>query len=469
MNRRVAIVAFLFAWTLATHGKYSVSGDEPHYLMITQSVVADHDLDLDNNYAGNDGRLFGRDGLEMGPHATRDRQGHLESVHDVGLPWLLVPAYVAARSVAEATSPALLARFRMDRGLFAYSLIGLMLIAITSIGMGLLAHAVVHHTGRRDTALLVGAAAISPPVVSHAFLVFPEVISLFMTSVVVWYAIERRRHGRAATFYAIVAALGFLPWVHRKYTMFVVGLVFVIILARRDQVRELSPRQRVVAAALFVLPIAALFVWTWNRWGTLGGPQMLERLPFSAQSLQNGLAGLVIDRQSGLLSYAPIYWIVPASWILTWRRTWPLLLPALLLYVPMAAFVEWWAGFAPAARYVTPIVPLCLVAMADAMRYRIVRVALVALAVPQILIDAVVWQHPRTLWAAGVTNPALESLGVVGRGYEAMLPAIRVEQLSAAALWTVCGAVAATALLVAAALQTRTASQIDGLTNQLRG
>ena len=35
MNRRVAIVAFLFAWTLATHGKYSVSGDEPHYLMIT--------------------------------------------------------------------------------------------------------------------------------------------------------------------------------------------------------------------------------------------------------------------------------------------------------------------------------------------------------------------------------------------------------------------------------------------------
>jgi hypothetical protein len=467
MNRGVAIVAFLFAWTLATHGKYSVSGDEPHYLMITQSVIADHDLDLANNYAGNDGRLFGHDHLEMGPHALRDRQGHLESVHDIGLPWLLVPAYIAAQSVAQATSPSLLARFRMDRGLFAYSLIGLMLITITSIGMGLLAHGVVHDTGRRDTALLVGVAAISPPVVSHSFLVFPEVIALFVTAVVAWYAIERPRDERAATFFAIVAALGLLPWVHRKYALYVVGLVFVIIWTRRDLVRGLSARQRALAAALLAVPIAVLFLWTWNRWGTLGGPQMIERLPFSAQSLQNGLAGLMVDRQSGLLSYAPIYWIVPASWILTWRRTWPLLLPALLLYVPMAAFVEWWAGFAPAARYVTPIVPLCLVAMADAMKYRVVRVALVCLAIPQLMIDAVVWQHPRALWAAGETNPALESLGAIGRAYEACLPAIRVEQLTAAALWIVCGAAAATALLVAVGL--RAAPQSDGLMNQLRG
>ena len=449
MSRGVALVAFLFAWTLATHGKYSASGDEPHYLMIAQSVVADHDLDLENNYAGNDGRLFGHDRLEMGLHATRDRRGRLESVHDIGLPWLLVPAYVAARSVAQVTSPALLARFRMDRGLFAYSLIGLVLIAITATGAGLLAHAVVRFTGRRETAWLVGAAAISPPLVSHSFLVFPEVIALFVTSVVVWYAVGRPRDEHAVMLFAIVAALGLLPWVHRKYTPFVAGLMFVILVERRDVVRGLSAARRSVAAVVFVLPIALFFLWSWDRWGTLGGPQMLDGLPFSVPSAKNGLAGLMVDRQSGLLSYAPIYWIVPASWLLSWRRTWPLLLPALLLYVPMAAFLEWWAGFAPAARYITPIVPLCLVAMADAMRYRVVRVALVCLAIPQLLIDAVVWQHPRALWAVGTTNPALESLGVAGRAYEAILPAIRVEQLTSAVLWILCGAAAVTALLVA--------------------
>ena len=41
MNKVVALVTFLFVWTLTTHGKYSAAGDEPHYLMITQSVVAD--------------------------------------------------------------------------------------------------------------------------------------------------------------------------------------------------------------------------------------------------------------------------------------------------------------------------------------------------------------------------------------------------------------------------------------------
>ena len=69
MIRKVALVLFLFAWTLTMHGKYSASGDEPHYLMMAQSIIADHDLDLANNYANDDGRLFGHDHLEIDGHA----------------------------------------------------------------------------------------------------------------------------------------------------------------------------------------------------------------------------------------------------------------------------------------------------------------------------------------------------------------------------------------------------------------
>ena len=453
MSRGVALTMFVFAWTLATHGKYSSSGDEPHYLMITQSIVADHDLDLENNYANNDARLFGRDRLEMGPHAIRDRQGHLESVHDVGLPWLLVPPYVAAQTLAQATSPALLARFRMDRGLFAYSLLGLVLIALTAAGVGLLAHATVRDTGRRDAALLVCVAAISPPIVSHAFLVFPEVIALFVTSLVVWYALDGPREEDPFTLFMVAAALGFLPWVHRKYTFYVVGLIFLIVWERREYLRRMSLRQRAAALALCTVPVVAFFLWTWSRWGTLGGPQMVDRVPFSVEAFKNGLVGLMVNRQSGLLSYAPLYWIAPASWILTWRRTWPLLVPALLLYIPMAAYVVWWSGFAPAARYITPIAPLCLVAMARAMRYRTVQISVLCLTVPQLLIDVVAWQHPRTLWATGETNPALELLGGIGRMYENLLPAIRTDQLTTAVIWVGCGAAAATAVVVALALR----------------
>src|SRR5437588_3943390 len=122
---KVGLVCFLFTWTLTTHGKYSVSGDEPHYLMVTHSIAYDRDLDLSNNYAHDDGRWFGHDHLEAGPHARIARTGQLLSVHDIGLPVLLIPPYVIAQRIAAIPPPGLLARLRMSRGLFAYSIVSL--------------------------------------------------------------------------------------------------------------------------------------------------------------------------------------------------------------------------------------------------------------------------------------------------------------------------------------------------------
>ena len=140
MNTRwLAAIVFLFTWTLTTHGKYSASGDEPHYLMITHSLVTDHDIDLANNYAADNGRLFGHGGLEMGLHALPARTGRVISIHDQGLGVFLVPIYTVARQLAARTDEALLKRFRQDRGLFTYSIVGLFLIAMTTMGMVLVA------------------------------------------------------------------------------------------------------------------------------------------------------------------------------------------------------------------------------------------------------------------------------------------------------------------------------------------
>jgi hypothetical protein len=138
---------------------------------------------------------------------------------------------------------------------------------------------------------------------------------------------------------------------------------------------------------------------------------------------KSGLPGLWIDRRSGLLAYAPIYWIAPACLYLTRRDIWPLLVPAALLYLPAAAFtIGWWAGFSPAARYIVPLVPFLVVSIAGALRYRPIRIAALVLLVPQLLIDAVVWQHPRALWPSPAGNAALEAFGAIGRAYQAVLP-----------------------------------------------
>ena len=440
---RVGLAVFLFAWTLTTHGKYSASGDEPHYLMICHSLLVDRDMNVANNYANNDGRFFGHDGLEMGLHAVPARNGEVRSIHDVGLAVALVPVYTAAQQLARLPSNGLLSRFRMSRGLFAYSVVGLFLIALTVAGLMFLARALESLTSLASAALLVLIAGISPPIVSHSFLVFPEVLALFVTCLVVWFAFRPPgTHGRRALI-AVLLAAGALPWTHHKYLLYVPGLLFVIVWRRWDMIRALPSTERIMAGAAFVLPQLALFAWTWNEWGTLGGALTTNELPFSVEMFKSGSLGLWIDRRSGLLAYAPLYWIAPACFWLTRKTAWPLIVPAALLYLPAAAFtIGWWAGFSPAARYIVPLVPFLLVAIAGALRYRAIRIAALVLAIPQAIINAVIWHKPRALWPSEAGNPALEMLGAPGRAYQAILPDAQsggslVAALVLAAAWLV--------------------------------
>jgi hypothetical protein len=447
-RRWLAAIVFLFIWSLTTHGKYSASGDEPHYLMITQSLVADGDLDLANNYANNDGRLFGHDGLTIGLHAVRTRSGRTLSIHDVGVGVVLVPVYVVARQIASVTSEALLRRFKMDRGLFTYSLVGLCLIALTTAGVVLLAAGLTQLAGTSRAMLVVLAAAVSPPIASHAFLVFPEVIALFVSCVVVWYSLKTPDTSDARMLLVVMLLIGALPWMHHKYLLYVPGLVFVVAWHRWPLIRA-HPGTTGIAMLMFALPPIALLAWTWHEWGTFGGALTTEGVPFSMSALKAGAVGLWVDRQSGLLAYAPIYWVLPACVVLTWRRSWPFLLPAFLLYLPAAAFViGWWAGFAPAARYLVPAMPLLLVPMAAALRFSTIRGALYGLGVFQAAIDIVVWQHPRALWPAPPGNPALALLGGAGRAYESALPAIQSRGVTMEAAWLCAAAAVASAVLV---------------------
>jgi hypothetical protein len=392
--------------------------------MIAQSITVDHDMDVANNYANNDGRFFGADHLVMGLHAVPSRNGHVRPIHDVGLAVTLVPVYFIAQRAARLPSDSLLARVRMDRGLFAYSIISLFLMALTSVGLMMLADGVSSLTSQGAAALLIVAAGVSPPIVSHSFLVFPEALALFVTCLVVWLSLRPAGSDDRRAMMAILFALGALPWAHHKYLLYVPGLLFVIVWKRREMVRALSWGERAAASGLFGLPQLALLAWTLHEWGTLGGALTTAGLPFSSEMLKSGLLGLWFDRQSGLLAYAPLYWIVPACGYLTRRSTWPLLVPAALLYLPAASFtIGWWAGFSPAARYLVPLMPFCIVAIAGALRYRAIRFAALVLLIPQALLDAVVWQHPRTLWPSTNGNGALQAIGAAGRAYEAILPA----------------------------------------------
>jgi hypothetical protein len=416
VKRAVPVLIVLFVWSMTTHGKYSASGDEFHYLKVAESLRTDGDLDLENNY---------RDAEEAGPHVRRNRHGALWSVHDIGVPILLLPVYSAATWAASGVSESTLRRFRQTRGLFAYSILSLALTILTAAAVALLLAGLrrVAAPGYAATVALV--LGLSPPVMSHAFLVFPETLAFASVCAAIWLVCLRDEEVTPARLALVVAAIAVLPWLHRKYAFIELGLLLLI--ARRHWT-WLSARPRsswLALAALALGPQLALHAWTIWAWGQLGGPQLSDGLPFSASGIASGSLGLIFDRERGLLAYAPIYAVAPACLALTWRQSRFLLVPFFLLFLPMASFVVWSAGFSPAARYLVPIMPLLAVPVAQACTSAIVRRVAAVLLVVQAAIVAYAWGHPRALWPKDLGgNEILERIPLIGPAYAWSLPSI---------------------------------------------
>ncbi|TAK13506.1 MAG: hypothetical protein EPO35_10300 [Acidobacteria bacterium] len=400
-NRTLATLVVVVLWSMSTHGKPSSSGDEPHYLMVARSLVADHDLDVANNYANGEGRLVGADGLTMGPHARVNAKGHTWSVHDVGLSVLAAPAFAAGSALANRIDERTLARFRQSRGLFAYSVVSVFLIFLTAIGASLLNSALREIAPARHAAIVTLCVAFSPPVLPHSFLVFPEAPALALTCLALWiaYRPDARLSTMTATWGAL--AIGLMPWFHRKFSFFVLALAFAIWRHKREWFAARAMTVRAGIAAVFIAPQLGLHLFTWINWGQIGGPQ-LEGLPFSLAGILVGVAGLLLDRSRGLLPYSPLAIVAIAAWVMCGRRFVIWLLPIAALFLPLAAYATWNAGYSPAARFLVPLMPLLALPAVEAMANRTFRrVALAPLAL-QIALSANGWQHPRALWPGEV-------------------------------------------------------------------
>lgn len=98
VGRRTVFVASLVVylacglWSVTANG---VGGDEPHYLVITESLLRDGDLQIENNHQRGDYRVFFRGDLRP-DFMQRGLNGAIYSIHAPGLPVLLLPVYAAA-------------------------------------------------------------------------------------------------------------------------------------------------------------------------------------------------------------------------------------------------------------------------------------------------------------------------------------------------------------------------------------
>src|SRR6266545_3999569 len=128
-------------------------GDEPHYLMVAESLLRDHDLSLEKDYA--EARYLAFHDYPLEPHyRVRGKGGEIYSLHAVGLSLLILPAYGLGGYAAASLFMALLA-----------AAVAFAIRALVRAG-----------SGNDGLAEAVGwAVALSPPLIQYVGLVFTEV------------------------------------------------------------------------------------------------------------------------------------------------------------------------------------------------------------------------------------------------------------------------------------------------------
>jgi hypothetical protein len=343
MNRAAVLGAGLVVY--AGLGVYTawvtpIYGDEPHYLIISESLRRDGDIQIENNHARGDYRSFFD--AELRPdYLQRGRDGTIYSIHAPGLPALLVPAYAIAGRLG------------------AVAFIGL-IAALAALAVFDLAE---HVAGRAAAVLTWAAVCLTIPFVPHAWSIFPEMPGALL---VAWGALWLWRDDDAAgpALWGLRgAALALLPWLHTKFI--VILAVFSVGLGLRLMRRP----ARLVAVGLPIAVSCAVWLLSfyvmYGTWSPEAPYGAYARTYVLSRYIPHGLLGLLFDQKFGLLVYSPIYlFALPGAW--TAVRVSGARLPAAVLLTSLAAFLGstarlymFWGGSSAPARFLVPVLP-CL-------------------------------------------------------------------------------------------------------------
>ncbi len=397
-NLLVFTVVAAAVLTMSWRGTYAGTGDEPHLLLIAESIAFDADLDLANNYR--QGSLVHPGHLYSEPHADTGRGGVLRPLHDLGLPLALAP-WVRVAAALSATP----ATFQ-----------GWIVVAMAVL-TGLLALQFLAIFGAAGASPAVAAGwslllTLSPPLVSHAVLFFPEIPSALL---VAWlFRVLSDRAGKVSGLALPVGcATGFLLLLSSRNVALLLSFgVWAGVQLRREKASRARVLAFVAGLALPLLLRGSLFFLFWGS--PIGGPEGSTDLPLPGEILSEVFvrtSGLFFDQEFGALPYAPVYLLMLAGLVRInerWRPGGRALVRIVLLFLATVALpyvnpIGWIGGWAPAGHMLVPIAPLLGIAVFTCVRRLTgaARVFASAVIAVQVGIDLLLWLQPALLWNDG--------------------------------------------------------------------
>ncbi len=325
-------------------------GDEPHYLVMAQSLWRDGDFRIENNYRQHDyGEYY--DGV-LDPHYVALGADHqIYSIHPIGLPILIAPVYAAG----------------------GYTGVVAFLVLVAAIAAGIMWEWVRRLTGSVSAATFAWAAtALSVPFAFNAPTVYPEIPAALCVMLALAFGPgglrpiqdaapvpERGAWWRAAL---VGAAAGALPWLSTKYAPMSAALILVALwhIWRTPATARTRGGRAALLLALYAVSLAAWFGYFYTVWGTpsptapYGGGGHTQ---MSAGRLLAGGPGLLFDQEYGVVAYAPALLLGLTGLVGLWRQggrarelSIEVALVFLALLATVGAFGLWWGGSAVPGR-----------------------------------------------------------------------------------------------------------------------
>lgn len=378
-NRAAVLAAVVYALVIPTTLRTAViDGDEPFYLLMTESMVRDRDLDLANQYRTLAESETGRRDLVPQLGDPTGPRGEQYSRHEPFLPLLLIPGYALAG---------------LHGAIATVALFGVLLVRSTVRWM--------EDEGISDEAAraVFPLFAFAPPVLFYATRIWPEVPAAF-------FFVEALRGVRANRAQRWLPALLGLVLLKLRFV-----LVAIMLLIRRAEAR----RSTWVFAAIVGVP---LFV----MWAISGSATSVhswrELIPGPPDRYAIGFFGLLADGMSGIAFRAPFY-LFGLFALTQWKKTphgFRLGMIASSLYILyLLPRMEWFGGWAPPLRYLVFLMPVLALGAASVWdRLSRGAIALVSAATIALVVHAIAYPW-RLFHIANGENPVGEWLSHVHR------------------------------------------------------
>lgn len=280
-------------------GDAQFGGDEPHFLLIAESILSDRDIDLNNQYATRAYRDWYPYLLERHGRLT---DGRAHEPHGIGFALLIAPAYAVA-------------------GTLGVQLFMAAIAALAFVLAAALARWLVPEPWASAAALAGG---LSPPALAYGTAVYPELTAGALLAGAALLALSVRERPRIRRVAGCGLMLAALPWLDLAFA--IPGIVIVLALMRwlRRRTRSFA----MLVAGEIVLFSGILYVTINDR--LFGGFTPLSA-DVSGRALGGGsfpedyvdraprLVGLWLDRTYGALRWAPIVALAFFALWLLWR------------------------------------------------------------------------------------------------------------------------------------------------------